>query len=147
MNVLPNKLVQAIQVCCYIAYHATPMQPVASAAIAEHYGLKKRALEAVLQQLKRAGVLASTQGQAGGYFVVNVAVLTLADIAVVFTNAALPQSQTGFEEFSEFLAAPISQAYTAWLQELGNASVADLCEAFAEKGMPKHIEPITDYAI
>ena len=147
MDALPNKIMQAIQVCCYIGYHATRVQPVASANIAEHYGLKKRALEAVLQQLKRNNILASTQGQSGGYYIAKPHALSLGDIARAFTSASLPQTSGGFEEFSDFLAPQLAEAYDAWVVKLNAVSVSDLCAKFTESGMPKHVEPIADYVI
>lgn len=146
MNLLPTKLLQAIQVSCYIAYHASERQPLASAAIAEHYGLKKRALEAVLQQLKRANILHSIQGQLGGYFMRDAVAVTLADIANALIDEAVA-APDGFEEFLPIITPRLDDARAAWMKNLSHHTIADLCQQCTEAGMPKLQEPLVDYAI
>lgn len=146
MNILPAKLLQAIQVSCHIAYHANARQPLASAAIAAHYGLKKRALEAVLQQLKRAKILHSIQGQSGGYYVASPDSVSLADIAHALMEDALPASQ-GFEDFLPIVTPVVIHASAACLHDLSKHSIADLCSECAKIGMPKLQEPLVDYVI
>ena len=80
MGFLPDRVVLAMKAAFYIAYNGRQDRPVTSAEIVEHFDLKERALEPVLQRLSNEGIIVSIKGPKGGYFVDDPVNTTLKDI-------------------------------------------------------------------
>ncbi|MSO71093.1 MAG: Rrf2 family transcriptional regulator [Alphaproteobacteria bacterium] len=66
MSALSRRAVVAVEAVLDIAYHAGG-QPVQSREITQRQGIGPRALEPVLQNLVKAGVLLAERGKRGGY--------------------------------------------------------------------------------
>jgi Rrf2 family protein len=65
---LSKKSKYAINALLYIARHAEEGRPVLASEIAQHEKIPHKFLEAILLDLKNAGMLRSKRGRNGGYF-------------------------------------------------------------------------------
>ena len=65
---LSKKSKYAINALLYIARHKDEDRPVLASEISEHESIPHKFLEAILLDLKNAGILRSKRGRHGGYF-------------------------------------------------------------------------------
>ena len=65
---LSKKSKYAINALLYIARHKDEGRPVLASEISEHENIPHKFLEAILLDLKNAGILRSKRGRHGGYF-------------------------------------------------------------------------------
>ena len=65
---LSKKSKYAINALLYIARHKDEGRPVLASEISEHESIPHKFLEAILLDLKNAGILRSKRGRHGGYF-------------------------------------------------------------------------------
>lgn len=87
MGVISKKAKYAIHALVHLA-RSEHGQPVMTAEIAEAEHIPKKFLEAILLDLKKAGIVASKQGRSGGYYLIkDPEVVNLADIHRVFDGA------------------------------------------------------------
>lgn len=130
MNFLSRRSLLAIAAVTDIALHARPM-PVSAKALASRHNLPPRYLEPVLQALVRQGILKGVRGPRGGYELARERRrITAGDIVRVAMSAqedenvsALPESR-----LAEKVVAPlVAQGTEAFLAELDNVTVEDLC--------------------
>lgn len=130
MNFLSRRSLLAIAAVTDIALHARPM-PVSAKALASRHNLPPRYLEPVLQALVRQGILKGVRGPRGGYELARERRrITAGDIVRVAMAAqedenvsALPESR-----LAEKVVAPlVAQGTEAFLAELDNVTVEDLC--------------------
>lgn len=67
---LSKKTKYAINALVYLS-KKPPKQPILISEIAEHENIPQKFLEAILLDLKKAGILASKKGKGGGYFLLK----------------------------------------------------------------------------
>lgn len=65
---LSKKTKYAINALVYLARQKTPGEPVQISRIAESENIPRKFLEAILLDLKNAGILSSRKGKTGGYY-------------------------------------------------------------------------------
>ncbi len=65
---LSKKSKYAINALLYIARHREEERPVLASEISEHESIPHKFLEAILLDMKNAGILRSKRGRHGGYF-------------------------------------------------------------------------------
>lgn len=68
MGMLSKKSKYAINALLYIARHAGEERPILASEIAKSESIPHKFLEAILLDLKNAGILRSKRGRHGGYF-------------------------------------------------------------------------------
>lgn len=146
MQALPNKAYIALGAALFIAYHGGKDTPIAGTAIAEHYGLKKRALEPTLQILGSKGVLDSIRGQGGGYYMPAPENVSVADVVSCFLDDKKP-CEKAFCEFENTMKAALKPGLNEWLRSMSTISIADLCEQLDKSGVTKMGEAVLDFAI
>lgn len=146
MQALPNKAYMALGAALFIAFHGGKDTPIAGTAIAEHYGLKKRALEPTLQTLGSKGVLDSIRGQGGGYYMPAPENVTVADVVSCFLEDKKP-CEKAFTEFESIMRSALRPGLNEWLQAMSQISIADLCSQLDESGVSKMGEAVLDFSI
>ncbi len=146
MRLLSTKLYLALNVVLFLACHGRKSRPICGIDITRHYGLKKRALEPILQQLVKAGILSSIQGQGGGYYVVAPDRVTLHDIMICFIDGPLPEEEA-FREFIPILQPHLDQSYESWTETLSRVTIRQLCDEASTMGLTGSRNPVLDYTI
>ncbi|MBL4804052.1 MAG: Rrf2 family transcriptional regulator [Alphaproteobacteria bacterium] len=146
MQALPNKAYIALGAALFIAFHGGKDTPIAGTAIAEHYGLKKRALEPTLQCLGSKGILDSIRGQGGGYYMPAPENVSVADVVSCFLDDKNPCDKA-FTEFAPVMMDALKPGLHDWLQAMSKISIASLCEKLDDSGVPKMGEAVLDFAI
>ncbi len=146
MQALPNKAYMALGAALFIAFHGGKDTPIAGIAIAEHYGLKKRALEPTLQILGSKGILDSIRGQGGGYYMPAPENVSVADVVSCFLDDKNP-CEKAFSEFETSIKNALKPGLNDWLSSMSAISIADLCEQSKQSGVTKMGEAVLDFAI
>ena len=131
MSFIQPRIKIALAVTCFIAANASADQPLSGANIAAHYGMKPRALEAILQTLARAGILKAIRGKDGGYYAAQPDVQTLADVAIAMLGSADNAPEKVFDDVPSYLKPPLYAAQAAWLNSLREASIASVADKIA----------------
>lgn len=119
----------------YIAYNGRQDRPVTSAEIVEHFDLKERALEPVLQRLSNEGIIVSIKGPKGGYFVDDPVNTTLKDIVGCFFESAT--DKTDFPDaFDRILISRVEDGFEKWQDILSATSLQYLCNEARKSHIP-----------
>jgi len=85
---LSKKAKYAINALVYLARHNKGTQPIQISTIAKSENIPRKFLEAILLDLKNAGMLNSKKGKAGGYFLQKSAdEINIADVTRLFDGA------------------------------------------------------------
>ena len=146
MYLLSNKIYLALNVSLFIAYNGTKERPISSAAIAKHYGLKKRSLESILQILGNKNILQSVRCKSGGYYINKAEKINISDIIQCFIEGIMPDDHSS-NEFNKIIKDSINTEYENWLKKLSDISIRDLCDR-SKKARIKNInETIIDFTI
>lgn len=133
--------------CCVVLSGAD--QPVPAAKLAEFHDVSPSYLAKQLQLLSRAGLVRSTQGQAGGYVLTRAATLiTVLDVVEAIDGAESAFRCTEVRQRGP-LAIPAGQCTTAcpiatvmdaadvaWRESLRAVTIADLVARGAQNGTP-----------
>ena len=147
MYMISNRLYIAINICLFIAYNGSKDRTIPVSAIVNHYGLKKRSLELVLQKLSASNILVSTRGSGGGYYVSNLATITLKDIATCINQGLFPPEEKAFSEFRPVVSKHLKLAHIALQQQLEEVTLAMLCHDAERLGIPLLDANILDFTI
>ncbi len=135
----------ALAVMTAIAHHATPEHPIGAASLVAHYQLSPRALEPVLQQLARLGLVHSVRGAKGGYYIPNPAAISAARIIeAVQPEMIAPQPLLAF---MPVLQDGLADAQRAFLMRCETVTLADMSRLASEKGIVRALEETLDFAI
>jgi len=98
-----------------LEFASDPGRHIATAEIAEKYGVSSHHLAKVLAELARSGIVESVRGAGGGYrFAGNARRVTLMDIIQMFEDIAPPAGQ----HVDPKAAAPVDLALRAVLSEI-----------------------------
>lgn len=143
---MPKKLVLAIQSVVSITFFGSESTPVSAAILEQRYGLNRRALEPVLQPLVKSGVLSSSSGMQGGYFVANPKATTIADIARTFITPST-NIKRNFHEFEEITHTFLEEIDDALLEKMQGITIQSLCDKAHASGIIPSLQPIDDYVI
>lgn len=147
MVLFPNKVAIALGASLFIAYHGGKQTPLSGAAIAAHYGLKKRALEPVLQTLGHAGILGSIRGQGGGYYMQDPDKVSVRDVLSCFIDGLFSREEKAFAEGMPVLDAALRSGYNGWMERMSGITFADLCRNAENAGLPRLEDAVLDFAI
>lgn len=145
-EILSSRALLAIQTVAYIAYHGQDGQPIKSSRIIERYRLNKRALEPILQQLSRAGIVESKQGANGGYALHSPESTTLADVAALFMDE-FTHASLCFSDWHPLLLPTLSNAQEQCLAALKQTSFASLIAQATEHGISRNDDAPLDFII
>lgn len=146
MLVPSKKIFYAIEAVFYIAYNAKA-EPISGAEIAQAQGLPTRYLEPMMQKLVRAGILRGVRGPQGGYLLGRERRrITLADIQDVLAEKAdMPQTSTKLGD--KILTPATRELMGAWRTQLGQLTIATLCERASAAHIATSTETPTDFTI
>ncbi|MBF9233209.1 RrF2 family transcriptional regulator [Microvirga alba] len=149
MNSLSRRSLLAIAAVTDIALHARPM-PVSAKALAARHNLPPRHLEPVLQALVRQGILKGLRGPRGGYELARERRrVTAGDIVRVAMSAQDEEGSSPVPEsrLAEAVVAPLIKRGTdAFLAELDQVTVDDLCHRAQAEGVVEAMSPV-DFTI
>lgn len=85
---LSKKAKYAINALVYLARHSNGTEPIQISTIAQSEHIPRKFLEAILLDLKNAGMLNSKKGKAGGYFLQkSMEEINIADVLRLFDGA------------------------------------------------------------
>ncbi|MDB5395859.1 MAG: Rrf2 family transcriptional regulator [Rhodospirillales bacterium] len=128
---LSNKLVCAIAAVCDVATNVSDF-PVRSSEINGRQGISPRYLEAALQELVKAGILAGIRGRQGGYRLMR----DPKDISLAQIAAAVASTYTGVDPRDINPSSPLGQEVVRplfhdlaakWMKNLDKISIEQLC--------------------
>ncbi len=137
MGLLPDRLVMAMRAAFYIAYNGRQDRPVTSADIVEHYDLKERALEPVLQRLSSEGIIVSIKGPKGGYYVPDPVNTSLKDIVECFFETAIDGEENEHPDaFDRILFEQVEAGFEKWLGIQSATSLQYLCNEARKRHIP-----------
>lgn len=120
-----------------LAQHYETQQPVQVRRISERHGIPSPFLVQILQDLKRAGLVSSTRGAAGGYrLTTDPQELTLADVLDVVEGSSQPTTcASEASPLAPVLLDVCNELAAARRKHLGNITLAELvARATAEVG-------------
>ncbi len=137
MILLSRRSMLALAAVTDIAIHARPL-PVAAKALAARLNLPPRHLETLLQALVRTNILKGVRGPRGGYELARERRRISAGdvIRAVMSETAADEPAAAECAFVETVIAPIvDTAGQAFLRELDEVTIDDLCQRAGEKKM------------
>jgi Rrf2 family protein len=150
MILLSRRSLLALAAVADVALHARP-QPVAAKALASRLNLPPRHLETLLQTLVRANILKGVRGPRGGYELarerrrINAAEIVR---AVMADTADDPMEVPQTSRFVEIVVGPIVEhAAQAFLTELENVTIDDICQRASEQKVFSDDSPRPDFMI
>jgi Rrf2 family protein len=109
-------------------------RPVQIFQISERQGIPKQYLDQLMLNLKRSGIVASSRGRQGGYFLARPAKeVTLLDIITALEGPVENRNFTGRSLRSNLAARQVlktlwDEIYSNTIQILGNKSLDEICE-------------------
>lgn len=150
MNLLARRSLLALAAVTDVALHARP-QPVAAKALAGRLNLPPRHLETLLQTLVRANILKGVRGPRGGYELARERRrISAAEVvrAVMADSTGEPEEGQQVNRFIDAVIAPVvDKAGQAFLGELENVSIDDICQAANDKKIFSEDTPRPDFTI
>lgn len=130
----------AIRAMAYIAAREDPSEPISAAEIAAAEGIPPYYLAKVLQDLARAGILASVRGRGGGFRITHAPdEIHLLDVlgAVENIKKLTEDCVLGLDSCSEFVPCPLHTQWKAFrdlmLSRLEVMTVSDLARELERK--------------
>ncbi len=133
----------AIRAMAYIAAREDPSEPISAAEIAEAEGIPPYYLAKVLQDLARAGILASVRGRGGGFRITHAPdEIHLLDVlgAVENIKKLTEDCVLGLDSCSELVPCPLHTQWKAFrdlmLSRLEVMTVSDLARELERKRSP-----------
>jgi Rrf2 family transcriptional regulator, iron-sulfur cluster assembly transcription factor len=145
MLTLSQKMFYAVEAVIYIAYNAKG-EPISGREVAERQDLPPRYLEQMMQKLVHAGILRGMRGPNGGYILGRERRnITLKDIC-----AALDEKEkvTTHTSLGKALLAPLThELHTAWLDQLEDITIQQLCEKATTQRIKLDHKPVSDFTI
>lgn len=144
---LPRRSVVAIEAMVHVALTGAG-RTIPTIEISEAIDVPKRGLEPILQQLVRAGLLASTRGPQGGYSLARERAKISA--AAIIEAALDTETAAGDERASKYgtaLAKFEKNAERHLRSALGEYSLEDLCEDARKSGVKFAVSKSLDYSI
>jgi Rrf2 family transcriptional regulator, iron-sulfur cluster assembly transcription factor len=135
MILLSRRSMLALAAVADIAIHARPL-PVAAKALSARLNLPPRHLETLLQALVRTNILKGVRGPRGGYELARERRrISAGDVirAIVSENAdeEAPVAESAFVQ--SIIGPIVDQAGQAFLRELDEVSIDDICQKAGEK--------------
>jgi Rrf2 family protein len=112
-------------------------RPIPVQEIGDRQRLPARYLEQILQRLRRAGLVESKRGPGGGYALARPPSATSrADILIALEGSVLEPAEAGpkVEGRPEFVWGTLEERVSKLLRSI---SLLDLCEAAAQRGVPR----------
>jgi Rrf2 family iron-sulfur cluster assembly transcriptional regulator len=143
---LPSKKIfYAVEAVLYIAYNAKT-NPVSGSEVAAAQDLPTRYLEPMMQKLVRTGVLRGVRGPQGGYVLGRERRrISLADICDALGENKLPSSNTALGK--KILTPVATDLVSAWHTQLGEVTVATLCDRATAARIPTANPMLNDFTI
>jgi Rrf2 family protein len=131
-----------------VAWAGRP-DPVQSRDITERLGVPRRHIEALLQDLVRAGVLRGVRGPRGGYALARERRrITVGEVLRAAGAAPPDDGPAASSDLSRRVAAPFwDDAIRAMMERLDSVTLEDLCARAAEAGLPPPDRNPSDFAI
>jgi len=144
---LPRRSVVAIEAMVHVALTGAG-RTIPTIEISEAIGVPKRGLEPILQQLVRAGLLASTRGPQGGYGLARErARISAAAIVEASLDTDTATSDDRSSRYGKALAKFEAKAERHLRAALGEYSLDDLCEDARKSGVKVSVARNLDYSI
>lgn len=112
----------------------------------KRYRMSPRALETILQPLARQSIIKSQPGAYGGYYILDPAHVTLADIARCFMDDVTGEELL-FTHFGNLLLPDLQDAQNALLASLKKVTISELCAKAQQSGLPAELDVCLDYMI
>ncbi len=147
MIFLPRRCLLALAAVADIAIHARP-QPVAAKALAARLDLPPRHLETLLQALVRANILKGLRGPRGGYELTRERRrITAAEILRAVMEDLEPAPDKECALVSDVVVPMVAEAERAFLSQLENVTIDDLCRRADEHKVFKPAVQGADFTI
>ncbi len=144
---LPRRSVVAIEAMVHIALTGAG-RTIPTIEISEAIDVPKRGLEPILQQLGRAGLLASTRGPQGGYSLARERTkISAAQIIEASLDTETAASDNRASRYGKALAKFEEKAERQLRLALGEHSLADLCDEARKSGVKVAVSRDFDYSI
>lgn len=144
---LPRRSVVAIEALVHVAL-AGAGRTVPTSEISDAIDVPKRGLEPILQQLVRAGLLASSRGPQGGYSLARErSKISAADIVEASLDTETAPSENRASPYLKALAKFEQAAERQLRTALSGYSLEDLCEDAKKSGVKVKVGKNLDYAI
>lgn len=142
--------------CCVVLSQAEG--PVPTQRLAEYHGISRTYLAKHLQQLSRAGLVASTEGRVGGYLLTRAA----EDITVLDVIQAIEGNEPAFRCTEIRMNGPfpptgqackrpcgvnrvMQAAEQAWRTSLRSVTIADLAEGVLDDNGPQTFDKVREW--
>jgi Rrf2 family protein len=144
---LPRRSVVAIEALVHIAL-AGAGRTVPTSEISDAIDVPKRGLEPILQQLMRAGLIASTRGPQGGYALTRErSKISASDIVEASLDTETATSEKRSTPYGKALTKFELEAERHLRSALGGYSLEDLCRDARKSGVKVSISKSLDYTI
>ncbi|WP_374307510.1 Rrf2 family transcriptional regulator [Methylocella sp.] len=129
MIVLSHRAALALAAVVDIAMHSRPL-PVAAKALASRLDLPPRHLETLLQALVRGNILKGLRGPRGGYELARERrkITAGAVLRAIAGEGAHQDEASGGDLLKQVIAPMIESAGAAFLKELDDVTVEDICQ-------------------
>ncbi|ACK51178.1 transcriptional regulator, BadM/Rrf2 family [Methylocella silvestris BL2] len=148
MIVLSHRALLALAAVADIAIHSRPL-PVAAKALAARLELPPRHLETLLQALVRANILKGLRGPRGGYELARERrkITAGAVLRAVLSDAAGPGEPADSKLVAKVIAPMVEKAGAAFLAELDNITIEDICRRADELNLYRDAGAGSDFTI
>jgi len=145
MLTLSQKLFYAVEAVVYIAYNAKG-EPISGREVAERQDLPPRYLEQMMQKLVHAGILRGMRGPNGGYILGRERRnITLKDVCQALDEKEKLTAQTAL---GKVMLAPLAnQLHSAWVDQLADVTIQQLCDKAAAQKIKLDHKPVNDFTI
>lgn len=144
---LPRRSVVAIEAMVHVALMGVG-RTIPTSEISEAIDVPKRGLEPILQQLARAGLLASTRGPQGGYGLARERTkISAADIVEAALDTETAATDERASRYGKALAKFEEKAERHLRAALGEYSLEDLCNDARKSGVKVAVSKTFDYSI
>lgn len=144
---LPRRSVVAIEAMVHVALTGAG-RTIPTIEISEAIGVPKRGLEPILQQLVRAGLLASTRGPQGGYSLARERTkISAAAIVEASLDTETAAADNRASRYGKAVAKLEEKAERHLRAALGEYSLEELCEDARKTGVKVAVSKNFDYSI
>jgi Rrf2 family iron-sulfur cluster assembly transcriptional regulator len=144
---LPRRSVVAIEAMVHVALTGAG-RTIPTIEISEAIDVPKRGLEPILQQLVRAGLLASTRGPQGGYSLARERTkISAAAVVEAALDAETASSDERNSRYGKALSKFETKAENYLRAALGEYSLDDLCDDARRSGVKIAVSKNFDYSI
>lgn len=146
---LSRKALLALEAVLDVAIHARP-DPVQAREITARQGVPQRYLEQVMQALVRANILRGVRGPRGGYRLARERRrISVRDIIAVINDLEEQENEPiSHSDLGKSVIQPLcARLHTAIEKEIGDLTIADLCDVAQRRGQDMSPVQNSDFTI